>query len=255
MEGGRLMVQDLVLVCAGTDSVHARESGLPLLQFGLRLQGDGGVARTLLSSGHQEYLGVTEQGLTRVTPILCSQLLAEADRVGAKALFVDCESHTQAVDTLLHMLDEQTEKHKIRLFVPLCQAQSVTHAHLVADTAISGGCIQERFQKLVHKYPERIAADLRAISRDFLLPSADTEGAPLSTQEREALQTQLGVQPFFSRELCARYFTYMDKENNGHFVLFDDADTLQAKCRCLEQLSVSPIFARYSDIRAFLPML
>ena len=249
------MVQNLILVCAGADSVRARESGLPLLQFGLRLQEDGGVARTLLSSGHQEYLGVMENGLTRFSPIICSQLLAEVERVGASALFVDCETHTQAVDDLLHTLDEQATKRKVQLFVPLCQAQSVIHAHLVADTAISGGCLRERFQTLTHKYPGRIAADLRAISRDFLLPSEDSEGKPLSVQEREELRAQIGAQAFFSHELCARYFTYMDKENNGHFVLFDDADTLQAKCRCLESLSVSPIFARYSDVSAFLPML
>ena len=152
-------------------------------------------------------------------------------------------------------LDQQTEKHKLRLFVPLCQAQSVTHACLVASTAISGGCLQERFQELVQQYPGRVAADLRAISRDFLLPSANTEGNPLSVQAREALRDKTGAQTFFSRELCARYFTYMDENNNGHFVLFDDADTLQAKCRCLRELEVSPIFARYGDVCDFLPML
>lgn len=248
------MVQDMILVCAGTESVRARESGLPLLQFGLRLQADGGVYRALLS-GQQEYLGVMDQGMTRFSASVCGQLLAEAERVGASSIFLDCENHTQAVDEFLQALDQQAEKHKIRLFVPLCQAQSVTHACLVAGTAISGGCLRERFQGLTQKYPGRIAADLRAISRDFLLPSANTEGTPLSVQARDALRAKIGAQTFFSRELCARYFTYMDKENNGHFVLFDDADTLQAKCRCLQELSVSPIFARYGDVCDFLPML
>ncbi len=248
------MVQNMILVCTGVDSVRARESGLPLLQFGLRLQADGGVHRTLLS-GQQAYLGVLDQGMTRFSAPVCGQLLAEAERVGASGVFVDCENHTQAVDDFLRALDKQAAKRKIRLFVPLCQAESVRDAFLVAETAISGGCLQERFQGLTQKYPGRIAADLRAISRDFLLPSANTEGTPLSIEARNELRCKTGAQTFFSRELCARYFTYMDKENNGHFVLFDDADTLQAKCRCLQNLSVSPIFARYSDVCEFLPML
>ena len=64
MEGGLIMVQNMILVCTGVDSVRARESGLPLLQFGLRLQADGGVHRTLLS-GQQAYLGVLDQGMRR----------------------------------------------------------------------------------------------------------------------------------------------------------------------------------------------
>lgn len=249
-----MMVQDMILVCAGTESVRARESGLPLLQFGLRLQADGSVYRALLS-GKQEYLGVMDQGMKRFSASTCDQLIAEAQRAGACAIFLDCEAHTQAVDEFLKALDQQTEKHKLRLFVPLCQAQSVTHACLVASTAISGGCLRERFQELTQQYPNRVAADLRAISRDFLLPSANTEGIPLSVQARDALRGKIGAQTFFSRELCARYFTYMDEKNNGHFVLFDDADTLQAKCRCLQELEVSPIFARYGDVCDFLPML
>lgn len=248
------MVQDMILVCAGADSIRARESGLPLLQFGLRLQTDGGVCRTLLS-GQQDYLGVLDQGIARFSAPICGQILAEAERVGASGVFVDCENHTQAVDDFLHALDKQSAKRKIRLFVPFCQAQAVTHACLVVDTAISGGCLQERFQRLAQKYPGRIAADLRAVSRDFLLPSANSEGTLLSAQARDELRRKTGAQTFFSRELCARYFTYMDKENNGHFVLFDDGDTLQAKYRCLKSLSISPIFARYSDVCEILPML
>ena len=72
-----MMVQDMILVCAGTESVRARESGLRLLQFGLRLQADGSVYRALLS-GKQEYLGVMDQGMKR----FCTDLWT-ADSRGA----------------------------------------------------------------------------------------------------------------------------------------------------------------------------
>ena len=91
------MVQNMILVCAGTESVRARESGLPLLQFGLRLQADGSVYRALLS-GKQKYLGVMNEGMERFCASTCGQLIAEAQRTGASAIFLDCESHTQAVD-------------------------------------------------------------------------------------------------------------------------------------------------------------
>ena len=152
-------------------------------------------------------------------------------------------------------LDQQTEKHKLRLFVPLCQAQSVTHACLMEALQSAVDACVNGFRSLSDNIQGRVAADLRAISRDFLLPSARMQGTPLSVQARDALRGKTGAQTFFSRELCARYFTYMDEKNNGHFVLFDDADTLQAKCRCLQELEVSPIFARYGDVCDFLPTL
>ena len=46
----------------------------------------------------------------------------------------------------------------------------------------------------------------------------------------------------------------MDSAANGHFVLFDDADTLREKCRCLEAVGVRQVFARYPDVRPLLPV-
>ena len=43
--------------------------------------------------------------------------------------------------------------------------------------------------------------------------------------------------------------TYMDEAENGHFVLFDDSDTMREKCRCLTDLGVHPFFARYPDVK------
>ena len=128
----------------------------------------------------------------------------------------------------------------------------VRTAHLIADTAISGGSLLDRFQELVQCYPGRIAADLRPVSCDFTLPSPNSDGTVLHASEREALRMRTGAQTFFSRELCARYFTYMDEAENGHFVLFDDSDTMREKCRCLIDLGVHPFFARYPDVKSLI---
>lgn len=248
------MPQGMILVCAGADSKRAQASGLPVLHLGLGLRPDGSLYRLMLSATQNPgcYLGVCDRGMTRFCPAVCDQLLTEAERVGAAGLVVDCERSTPPIQALMQALDEVCSHKGVPLFVPLSQAKVVSRASLIVDTALSGGSLWERFGALVEQYPGRITADLRPISRDFLLPAPDSDGVPLEPQAREALRRRAGSQAFFSRELCARYFTYMDEAGNGHFVLFDDDDTLREKCGCLESLGVAPIFARYPDVCALL---
>lgn len=54
---------------------------------------------------------------------------------------------------------------------------------------------------------------------------------------------------FFSRELCARYYTYMNRDTGAHFVLFDDGDTMLRKVEVARQAGVSVFLAPYEDIR------
>lgn len=46
--------------------------------------------------------------------------------------------------------------------------------------------------------------------------------APLTREELAQKRRQMNPSVFFSGELCARYFTYMNREGGAHFVLFDD---------------------------------
>ena len=52
---------------------------------------------------------------------------------------------------------------------------------------------------------------------------------------------------FFSNDLCARYFTYMSRENGAHFVLFDDGDTLRRKMDVARQAGVHTFLAPWSE--------
>lgn len=247
------MPQELVLVCAGADCARARDSGRAILHFGLAVGRDGGVFRTVLSQYRAGcYLGVSDRGMERFHRSSCEQLLAEAARVNAAGLLIDCERDHPAVHEFVKAMDHACTQRELPLFVPLCQAAIVEQATLVVDSALSGGSLSERFGQLVEQYPGRIAADLRRISRDFLLPAPDSEGQPITDDVREALRKRVGAQTFFSRELCARYFTYMDGQGNGHFVLFDDDNTLREKCRCLDTLGVHLIFARYAEAKTLL---
>ena len=56
---------------------------------------------------------------------------------------------------------------------------------------------------------------------------------------------------FFSGELCARYFTYMSRENGAHFVLFDDGDTLRRKLDVARQLNIHTFLAPWAEVSAY----
>ena len=98
----------------------------------------------------------------------------------------------------------------------------------------------------------RIAAFLQPVSQDFTLPSPTPNGVSLSAAARAALLAQTGAQPFFSRELCAKYFTYMNADGQAHFVLYDDDSTLAAKLAQLAGCGVQNVFALFPDAAGLL---
>ena len=55
---------------------------------------------------------------------------------------------------------------------------------------------------------------------------------------------------FYSRELCARYFTYMSRDSGAHFVLFDDGETLARKVEAARQLGIHTFLIPWEQARA-----
>ena len=82
--------------------------------------------------------------------------------------------------------------------------------------------------------------------------SPTPNGISLSAAARAALLAQTGAQPFFSRELCAKYFTYMNADGQAHFVLYDDDSTLAAKLAQLAGCGVQNVFALFPDAAGLL---
>lgn len=247
--------KNLILVCAGADTAEAAKHGLPLLQLCLGIGHGGAITRLSLPAKLEDcYLGVSDLGLAGEIPAFCAEaLLHEARQHRMRGLFADIEQNSPAARTLLGVLDQLAHAAGLPLFVPLVQADCVEHALLVAETAISGGSLDDYFESLQDQYPGRIAATIRPVSTDFALPAQNSEGSPLSEDERHAVQRTCGAQSFFSRELCAKYFTYMDTAQTGHFVLYDDASTIEAKLSRMQAHGVSHIFALYPDVAALLP--
>ena len=89
---------------------------------------------------------------------------------------------------------------------------------------------------------------------DFRLPARSGEGDPLSEEALSRLMEREAPAVFFSQDLCARYFTY-SQDGEAHFVLFDDADTLNQKLRLGAGLGFSAAFFMWPEIRDVAPRL
>ena len=83
---------------------------------------------------------------------------------------------------------------------------------------------------------------------DFTLPAPTGQGNALSAAEFQTLIEQEAPSVFFSPELCARYFTYTCGKET-HFVLFDDAETLNQKLQIGRQLGFSAAFFMWPEIK------
>lgn len=249
-----LPAENLILVCAGADAAAAAAHKLPLLQFCLRVGAHGALHRLMLPARTEGcMLGLTDGGID--APLIsgtAENIVYEIRRLGMKGCFADFERDDPAIQTLTSALDRSLHALELPFFVPLVRGGDTEFAYPVAETAISGGDLGDYLAEQRAHFGGRLAVSLRPISTDFTLPSPDSEGQPLTVQERIALQTRTGAQAYFSRELCAKYFTYMSTDNTGHFVLFDDPSTLEAKLHLLRQMHIPYVFALYPDVSTLL---
>lgn len=185
---------------------------------------------------------------------LCADLLAEARALGCPGVFLDLEQNYPVLRDFLALADERFAEERVPLYVPERCGAGLRHAILVCEGAVSGGSFDQRFTGLLGQYGAgRVAAMLQPACTGFLLPSRNADGEPLSQTELERLRSRYGAQSYFSKELCSKYFTYMDEREQGHFVLFDDRSTMQEKYRRLTALGVSPCFLLAQDAGLLLP--
>ena len=90
-------------------------------------------------------------------------------------------------------------------------------------------------------------------AEDFFLPAPDGQGQPLTQSELAARLESLSPSVFFSDELCAHYFTYMNRQSGAHFVLFDDAGSIRKKLRMAAALGIGSALFYYPEVSDLLP--
>lgn len=142
------------------------------------------------------------------------------------------------------------------LYLPEGYAGDVPGAVSLLCTAVSGGAFSQYLQDAVTQAggAGRLALDVQRLRMDFRLPARSGEGEPLTGEALEALMERESPAVFFSQDLCARYFTY-SRDGEAHFVLFDDADTLNQKLRLGAGMGFCAAFFMWPEVRDIAPKL
>ncbi len=117
---------------------------------------------------------------------------------------------------------------------------------IIISSALSGGSLTLRLSEAAEKYgAERVTLGVERVAEDFFLPSPNGQGVPLSREALKKRMAERSPSVFFSKELCAHYFTYMSKESGAHFVLFDDAASIRHKLQIAGKLKIREAVLAY----------
>lgn len=188
---------------------------------------------------------------------LCDEVTRECAGRGFLGVVCDFERRGDPfLEQLLRELGERLSHRGWRLFIPEWYAHCAPHGHIMISSALSGGSLTRRLEEAAERYGrQRVTLAIQRVAEDFFLPSPKGSGTPLGRQELKELMERLEPSVFFSNELCARYFTYMSRENGAHFVLFDDGDTILKKLRTARGLGISTAIAAYDEVDDILERL
>ena len=173
---------------------------------------------------------------------LCRQLVHECMRRRYAGVILDAAPPEE----FCRRLDEIMARQGRRLYVPEAAAEFAPHAAAVVCTALTSGNLEDRLTEAAEKWgPERVALDLQRMMVDFPLSAGAGGGVPLGVEELHRLAA--GRATYFSRPLCARYFTH--REGGGaRFVLFDDVQTLKSKMETAERLGIREGFFMLPEV-------
>lgn len=180
--------------------------------------------------------------------VLCAAVLRECTRRDCAGALLDFEGPKRRDRVLFaEKLAKALSGSRRTLYLPEGYAPAAPGAVQVVCTALSGGNFSQRMREAARQCG-RMALDLQRLRMDFRLPAPSGEGTPLSGEEFRQLVEREKPAVFFSQDLCARYFTYT-REGQLHFVLFDDAETLERKLRFGAGLGASAAFFMWPEVR------
>lgn len=237
----------MLIAAAGRDAEAVRQAGLQCLHLCAALSSSGQFA--VLShplSARGDLLGVVDQGGSPTSPrSFAASVCSLAQSRGFQGILLDFQRPELAASAAA--LDEQAQNCGLSLWIPIELSHAAPHAVYIAETAISGGSLSQYFSDLADQYgQQQIAAQLVRSYARFSVPSPSADGTPLTKEQVEQLRREVGASAFFSRELCAKYFTYMER-GSARFVLFDDDDTLRRKQHVLSSIGITRQLLLYPD--------
>lgn len=181
---------------------------------------------------------------------LAGAVLRECGRREYEGVVLDFEKRpTEERRRLIAALSRQCAAGRKSLFLPEACADAAERRMVMVNTAVSGGSFEEHIREVCGRYggAQNVALDVQRLRMRFSLPARNGRGEALTQEELDALLAQKPA-VFFSRDLCARYFTGAGCGSAG-FVLYDDAGTLRRKVRIGRELGVVAAFFQWPEIR------
>ena len=181
---------------------------------------------------------------------LCGEILRECTARGFHGAVLNFEQGCKPVlERVIPELEEGFTRRKWTLYVPEEYAHCTQYARVMVSSALSGGSLHSRLEEGLERWgKKRLTLVLERVREDFFLPAPDGQGEKLDRKQLEELMGEWNPSVFFSHELCARYFTYMSRENGAHFVLFDDGDTIRKKIQVARGLGITAFMAALEDV-------
>lgn len=185
-------------------------------------------------------------GLGGVSPF-CQEVLRECQARGFSGAVLDFESRLPPLEQMASQLDDAFARRRWTLYVPEVYGLCAPSARVMIPSALSGGSLAQRLEEAQARFQNRVVLALQIAAEDFSLPSPAGSGVPLTQEALEERMERLHPAVFFSGDLCARYFTYMDQGGGAHFVLFDDGDTLRRKVEVARQAGIDTFLISWQE--------
>lgn len=232
---------------------QARAHHLPIAHMAYRFSDDGNLLRANLSNTQQNdlmFINGDSWNQTGDIRIICQQMLRECNARRFRGIILDFSSTpTSKTMNLIRLLDEQTRKNRLGLYLPEAYHQYSKTAKIIISSAISGGSLPNRLASVMKRYgSNRVVLSIERSAEAFSLPSMNGMGKSLTQDELQEKIKTLSPAIFFSNDLYAHYFTYMSRDGSAHFILYDDVGSIQKKLTLAKNHSINECFLLYPQV-------
>ena len=242
----------LILAAPPEDVTAAQAHGLTLAHMAYRVGGGPHLFRSNQPNPPRGGLMYIDDGGFdgRGTPdAFCQEVVRECAARGFGGVVCAFDRKLPLLSTVVEQLGPMLVRQGRSFYVSEPYGRCTATGRVLIPTALSGGSLRQRLGEAVERYGAgRVALAVERTAADFFLPSPDGQGRPLTREELAAKRRELSPSVFFSDELCARYFTYMNRQSGAHFVLFDDAGSIRKKLRLAEALGIDRALLCYPEV-------
>lgn len=243
---------DLILAVPVSDVPAAQRWGLAMAHMAYRIGGGPHLFRAGLpvtACGGLMY--VDDSGFDgRGDPgPFCQEVVRECAHRSYSGVVCDFERPLTLSGRIVGDLAALLSRQGKPLYVSESYARYADAAKVLIPSALSGGTLQGRLQEAVERYGAgRVVLAVQRTAEDFYLPAPTGAGTPLTLEELQQRMEERAPSVFFSDELCARYFTYMNRQSGAHFIIFDDGGTIRKKLQVAERLGIRQALLPYPEI-------